>query len=260
MRYRILARDGASVVELYERAQRDEIVRLFRAVTQPACLADGDDVIQVNSRGKSHEAAFKKFAAGKAPTAPTAPTARVAAPVVPETPMPTREPTKASVVIESAEVTVESDDDADDARESDVVPEPVETTAPPSATCTRGHGCTRPTARVQKRTRPGTEGWCTPCRRVDGAKEQRHSAKPTKPARAKPAAKAKPARTAKPSQSAKLPTLADALALAQRHAAVIASLGGIESAEALANAVSEAGGAAEVSAALTGLREIGGAA
>ena len=54
---------GPGVVELYARESRDEIVRLFRGVMQPACIAHGATVLQVNSRGKSREAAFKKFAA-----------------------------------------------------------------------------------------------------------------------------------------------------------------------------------------------------
>lgn len=258
MTYCILASDGPGVVELYARESRDEIVRLFRGVTQPACIAHGATVLQVNSRGKSREAAFKKFAA-QGETA--APVARVTALAVPETPMPAREPVKMSLTVESTEVTVESDDnDSDDA---DAAPGlPTAASVAPAQVCTRGLGCARPTARVQRRTKPGTEGWCTPCRRVVGAKEQRHAEKAaaSKPARAKPAAKVKPPKKGKPSQSAKsakLPTLADALALAQRHSAAIARLGGIESAEGFAGFIESSGGIAAVFDALLGFQRIG---
>lgn len=95
------------------------------------------------------------------------------------------------------------------------------------------------------------------------------ASKPAAPKKAAPAPKAAP-KLSKPRVVAQTPqpapapasavthgaTLADGLARVQRHAAIVASLGGVEAAEQFAALVAEAGGAAVVVEALTTLRSI----
>lgn len=141
-------------------------------------------------------------------------------------------------------------------------PMPAKTEAAPScAKCTR-----YPVALTTAKTHAGTEEWCAHCRRVDAMRRNgtafgRHAKAVAKAVPAKVAAKTSAAATAptpKPAPPVAAPaaSLADGLARVQRHASIVASLGGVEAAEHLAALVADAGGAAVVVEALTTLRGI----
>lgn len=148
-------------------------------------------------------------------------------------------------------------------------PMPAKTEAAPScAKCSL-----YPVALTTAKTHPGTEGWCAHCRRVDAMRRNgtafgRNAKAPEKPsapkaAPTKPAPKPRVVATvATTPQPAPAPapaathgaTLADGLARVQRHAAIVARLGGVEAADQLAALVADAGGVAVVVEALTTLR------
>jgi hypothetical protein len=144
-------------------------------------------------------------------------------------------------------------------------PMPAKTEAAPScAKCSK-----YPVALTTAKTHHGTEEWCTHCRRVDAMRRNgtafgRHAKAPKKAAPAPKAAPkpSKPRVVAPAPQPAPAPasavthgaTLADGLARVQRHASIVASLGGVEAAEHLAALVADAGGVAVVVEALTTLR------
>lgn len=159
------------------------------------------------------------------------------------------------------------------------VEEPMSTEETPAC---EGHNCDEPRAGVRADTQPALVPFCRRDRKRvldtmrygnvtieeaaqairDGVttrtlkaapKAKVTAAKASKVTAAKPrvATVPRPARVAAPAAS-----LADGLARVQRHAAAIASLGGVEAAEQLAALVADAGGAAVVVEALTTLRSL----
>lgn len=178
---------------------------------------------------------------------PLAPTP-IAAPV---TPRPV-EPPAASVAPTTTATTAEE-------------PMPAKTEAAPScAKCSL-----YPVALTTAKTHPGTEGWCAHCRRVDAMRRNgtafgRNAKAPEKPSTPKVAPKPTKAAPKPRAVAPEAPapasavthgaTLADGLARVQRHAAIVARLGGVEAAEQLAALVADAGGVAVVVEALTTLR------
>ena len=152
---------------------------------------------------------------------------------------PSRTPAPAPVVI-----TPEPERATPPAVEATTTPTPAEESMSKPPTCSK---CKKhPTDAVTKRTPEGTEDWCRHCRRTEAAARngKRLGGGVTQASPKKRAAKAPRG------------NLGQALAKVQRHAAVIEALGGIETAESLAQIAGELGGGGEVVQALSNLRDL----
>lgn len=115
--YRVLAWTGAKVEQLFEHADRDVAKRQWRATAQPAAFALGATVLELNARGKSHEKALTKFASSSpdkpdgSKSSKSSRASKSLPPQKPAEPMPEREPSRLTVSVEHASISVEVDDE-----------------------------------------------------------------------------------------------------------------------------------------------------
>jgi hypothetical protein len=275
--YRVLVWTGARVEELATRDDRAEALRLMRASTIPAALAQGESVLQHNGRGKTRERAFVAFAKESQPLRAEAPSKpsrdRTLPRQTPAEPMPDRDPVApivepvAPIVARPVEIepatrvetmadveAILASDDAEAAeRESGKAPAP---------TCSKCNE--EPRASVTKRTKPGTESWGSKCRAREPSQVAKPAANSSKKSKGSavnspriPESSKRPASTrTAPSQSPKArasTSLDEALAIVERNAALIARLGGTATATELADTIEAHGGPAAV---ITALRRV----
>lgn len=266
--YRVLVWVGGRVEEVASRPETEEgreaAAKLFKGSQHPAALCRGTTVVKRNGRGEARTAAFKAFAAGAAAPAPIAPPEPVtprpdepaAAPVAPTTVKPAEEPMPTTTPASTCP-RPDCDEPSANARGC----------GPAMVPFCRKHRTAAMAMRVQYRLtdeeaaeRCIANGSASPPPKVSASKPAASKKAPAAIPAPKPSktpakkAAARPQMAPRSAAPAPAPSLADGLARVQRHAAVVASLGGAEAAEQLAALVADAGGVAVVVEALTTLR------